>query len=276
MVQKLNYCFLKIKNEIWKYLLILIIVPGYSQALELKVKTILEFQPEQISCDVKGNIFMSDVSGNIYKYDNNGSFLNLYSTKRLGKIHALEANQGFRVFAFYQDLQEYLLIDQFLSNERSFQLNPDNYIRIATLSQDLNLWAIDERDLQLRKISSVSKIDIYQNQWANQFPEDKLNVQKIIEVKSKVYLFDKGSKVHIFDNLGNYISNIVLSESIDLAVGDTHLYCIYPGKLEIIDLEYGNVTIIEMSTSFEKIAYHNNLIYLTKNKILEIYNYIPL
>jgi hypothetical protein len=276
MAQKLNYYVLNLKIKLWKYLLILVLFPAYSQSIELKTRTVLEFQPEHISCDIKGNVFMSDGSGNIYKYDSNGSFLSLYSTKRLGKIYALEANQGFRVFAFYQDLQQYLLTDQFLSNERAFQLDPNSYIRIATLSQDLNIWAIDERDLQLRKISSVSKQDIYQNQWANQFPEDKLDIQKIIEFKSKVYLFDKGSKVHIFDNLGNYVAHIVLNTSIDLAVGETHIFCIYPNQLKIIALNESEVVSIELNDTYENIAYQNNQIYLTKNRTLEVYTYIPL
>lgn len=276
MARKLNYCVSKIKNRIWKYLLILAVIPSYAQSIELKSRTRLEFRPEQISCDIKGNIFLSDASGNIYKYDNNGSFLNLYSTKKLGKIYALEANQGFRVFAFYQDFQEYLLLDQFLSNERYFQLDPTNYIRIATLSQDLNIWAIDERDLELRKISSATKSDLYQNQWANQFVNDKLDIRKLIEVKSKVYLFDKASRVYIFDNLGNYLSNIELNESIDMTVGDSNLFCIYPNKMKIIGLDNGQISIIEMNETYEKIAYHNQLIYLTKDNQLEIYHYKPL
>ncbi len=179
-----------------------------AQSWKLENETLLEFEVAYSSIDRKGHIYLADSRGNIRQYNTDGELLNLYSTKLIGQIYLLESWHGLRTFAFYQDLQEYMLTDRFLANERNYQLSPQNYIRLATLSQDLNLWTLSEDNLIIRKISTLDGTVMIENQWNNDYSDEDLNISYIKEYKNRLYFLDAGTRVMVFDNLGNPITII--------------------------------------------------------------------
>ena len=189
-------------------LIILGCLGAKAQGWKLENETLLTFEVTHSSLDRSGNIYLADSRGNIRQYNSDGELLNLYSTKLIGQIYLLESWHGLRTFAFYQDLQEYMLTDRFLANERNYQLSPQYYIRLATLSQDLNLWTLSEDNLIIRKINAFDGTVMIENQWNNDYSDEYLNISYVKEYKNRLYFLDAGTRVMVFDNLGNPITII--------------------------------------------------------------------
>ena len=75
----------------------------------------------------------------------------------------LEAGHGFQIFAFYNDFQEYAILDRFLTRDTRYSLSQTsaNYVDNCTFSRDQNLWAFEENQMRLVKINlSVREVEI--------------------------------------------------------------------------------------------------------------------
>lgn len=252
-------------------LLSLSVADMFGQSWE-KIKTIvLDFEPHQMSVDRKSQLFICDINGNIYKYNARMEQLNLYSTKKIGNIYLLEARHGLRVFAFYQDLQQYLLTDRFLANERSAAFDPNIFIRLATLSQDLNIWTIDENDLTIRKIRSSDGYQLIENQWASQYSNETLNISFIKEYKNRLYLLDKGKRVYVFDNLGNLITRLDTPDALSIVFHGDKLIVKYPKKIGIHQLLNLEEEILNLPIEADQLQILEDSFYLFEGRKIHVY-----
>lgn len=256
--------------------LILLGFTGKAQEWQLIKTTQLETSCELSSKDRNNNLYIADLRGSIYQYDQQGNQLNLYSTKQLGQIYLLESWQGLRTFAFYQDLQEYLITDRFLSNERTYQLPPNSYIRLATLSQDLNLWTLGEDNLLLRKINTTDQSIMIENQWSSDFAGEDLNVTYLKEYKNRLYLLDRGQRVIVFDNFGNYITVIEAEGVQTISFTDSYLWANQVDSVLKIGLNSLEREAIDLPTNADQLYVINGVYYLITENQLSLYNYKPL
>ncbi|MEQ8712312.1 MAG: hypothetical protein RIC80_04810 [Cyclobacteriaceae bacterium] len=256
--------------------LVLLALMADAQEWQLMKKVKLATTCELSSKDRNNYLYIADLRGNIYQYDKDGNQANLYSTRQLGQIYLLESWQGLRTFAFYQDLQEYLITDRFLSNERTYLLKPSNYIRLATLSQDLNLWILGEDNLLLQKINAIDQSVILENQWSNEFFGDDLNITYIKEYKNRVYLLDESQRIIIFDNLGNFITTIDAKGVKKISFTDQYIYANRGGEVIKIDLNSLQREIIKLPVSTDQIHVIHGVYYLINKDELSMYAYKPL
>ena len=68
-----------------------------------------------------------------------------------------------KIFAYYADLQQYLLLDRRLGVESNILLTEDlngNYINIATQALDGQVWGVEQGTYQLIKYKSLKSINI--------------------------------------------------------------------------------------------------------------------
>lgn len=190
-------------------ILLLISSNAFAQTWTLQSEVRLEGL-DKMSFDRRGQLYLSDQKGNIYQYSPLGLEKLNYSPPRQGKLSILEAWNTQRIFAFYQEFQNYRLFDRFLvpTPDQRMSIPPAGFINVATLSADQQIWLVDDRDFSLKKynpktneFSIITPLNLMADLENYQFTF-------LREYQNRLFLVDKNSGILIFDNLGNYEQTI--------------------------------------------------------------------
>jgi hypothetical protein len=160
------------------------------------------------SIDRRGQLFLADSKGNIYQYGSDFKEILNYSPPRPGKIGLLEAWNTQRILAFYPDYQFVFLLDRFLvpNPPDPIKLSEAGFIRLITFAGDQNFWLIDDTDLNLKKWDRQLEQFVVSNPLNLMIKGDIKNLSYMREYQNRVFISDPDAGIHIFDNLGNYIS----------------------------------------------------------------------
>jgi len=165
---------------------------------------------DKVSIDRQGNIYVCNREGLIFKYSSEGEELVNYSPIKTGQITQIEAWQGLRVIAFYADFQEFVIMDRFLRATDPYPLNINEigFGRTGTLSNDDNVWIVDDSDYSLKKIDVQRRTLFQDNNFSFLLQGQDTEINFIREYQNLLYLNDINSGILVFDNLGNYLSKI--------------------------------------------------------------------
>ena len=200
------------------------------------------------SQDRTGNIFLTFKGGAIVKYSTTLDSLVSFSPIKLGDISLLEAWHGFQIFAFYENFQEYVLLDRFLTRDTRYTLSQSssNYVDICTISSDQNLWIFEENQLRLIKLNlNVQEIDIeVPLEFILNATEHQITF--IREYQNLVFLVDELSGIYIFDNLGNYLRKIETTGIKNCSFRNDHMYYLRNNEVHDINLYQGGHEIINV------------------------------
>ncbi len=158
------------------------------------------------SLDRNGHLFVADERGNINKYTSEGQPLLHFSPQKLAVPDLLEAWFTLRIFAFYQEYQEYLLLDRFLHNSPLIRFAPDavGFARSATLAADNLIWVFDDTDFSLKKYDPQTRQNVLVSPLALQLETPWVQVGFMREYQNQLYVSDERNGLLVFDNLGNY------------------------------------------------------------------------
>ncbi len=158
------------------------------------------------SLDRNGHLFVADERGNIDKYTLEGQPLLHYSPQKVAVPDLLEAWFTLRIFAFYQEYQEYLVLDRFLNNSPLVRFAPDavGFARSATLAADNLIWVFDDSDFSLKKYDPQTRQNVLVSPLALQLESTDVQVGFMREYQNQLYVSDESNGLLVFDNLGNY------------------------------------------------------------------------
>lgn len=246
MVQHVNFWSLRI-SLITGLLLVLNI--SYSQSISDSLLVADEITA--FSQDRTGNIFLTFKGGAITKYSSSMDSLISFSPEKLGDITLLEAWHGFQIFAFYEEFQEFALLDRFLTRDTRYRLSQSsaNYVNMCAISSDQNLWVFEENQLRLIKINlNIRAIDIeVPLEFVLDATEHKITFLR--EYQNLVFLVDKYSGIYIFDNMGNYLRKIEAPGIINCSFRNEHLFYLQNNEVHNIDLYQGTHEIIKINAA---------------------------
>jgi len=249
---------------------------GGCQNLEL-IKKIAINRPEAVSIDKHDQIYYAERNGTLIKLNKDGKFINSFSPQKLGTISLLEAWQSLRVFIFYRDFQEYLFLDRFLTPSTSYSFDgPEiGFVRSATISNDNNIWMVDETDFSLKKLDIRfqkivinSPLDLILN------PED-YDIGFLKVYQNQLFIGDRISGILIFDNLGNYNKTIPVTGIHHFGFINEKLYFLTDTGISFINiytLEKDFIALDEEKTYLNVIATSRRL-YLFSDLEIAIYSY---
>lgn len=166
--------------------------------------------PSAVSVDRNGHFYTADSQGNIDRYDKKGNFLINHSPEKIGTVTSLETWSALRIFAFYQDNQEYQELNRFLTPTTRGDLNAEglNFISVATPSADNQLWLVDESDLSLKKYNPQKRTVSIETPFGLMLSGKKYQINHIREYQNLLFLAEEHTGIIIFDNLGNYIKTL--------------------------------------------------------------------
>ncbi len=214
-------------------------------------KTRIE-KPLAISVDKKAALFIADQQGNINKYDSLGNLELNFSPQRIREADGLEAWLTLRIFVFYQDFQEYTLLDRFLNPkaDEAYRFNSPQigFVQAASLAADNDIWLFDNTDFSLKKynpqtenISVNTALDLLLN-------PRRYEINFIREYQNLLMVNDPNSGILIFDNLGNYKKTLPYLHLKYIGVLANEICVLKEQKLELFDLYSSAIRSIQLPT----------------------------
>lgn len=233
-------------------------------------------RPTTISIDRLGNFYIATNKGALKKYSADLKFQLEYAPQKNGKISLAEAWNPLRVLVFYENFQEYLFLDRFLTTSNRFDLRPlTDYAAMVTPSVDNNIWLVDLTDFGLKKYN------IQFRQFTIQTPFDLLldpgnyEISHIREYQNLVFVSDKKSGILVFDNLGNYLRTIKHKGVNYFNFLANEIYFLEQNMLVYYDIYNQNKRLVSLPESGDFVLSNDSKIYLFKEDEVRLYKLSP-
>jgi len=226
--------------------------------------------------DQKKHLYIADSDGNIIQYDSLGKRLLVFSPDKIGTVTALAASQTLRLFAFYRDFQEYVMLNRFLdqTSRQKFEVEEIGFVRLATLAGDNNLWVFDENDLSIKKYNpQVNKViaKVALDLMLGNQPHEVIYLK---EYQNLLYLVDKNSGIWVFDNLGNFKKKLAYKNIAWFTVVGKFMYIIQGQKVKQLSL-YGTseqAKVLKIDGKEALIEEAHSFLFVTNNRLYRISN----
>ncbi|WP_324676010.1 hypothetical protein [Hymenobacter sp. GOD-10R] len=202
------------------------------------VRTIKLAKPGAASLDRRGNFYVADEQDNIHQYGPDGQALNTYSPPQPGHTAQIEAWNSAKILVFYDDRQEILLLDRFMTPITSVQLLDfvDGSIRVATLAPDDRLWLFNESDLTLRQFDPTLQRLMLSTPLDLIIGRSKPDFRFLRQYQNNLYLVDRTSGIFVFDNLGNYRKKLPFTGLNSVGFRGDELYYLTNSQVQFFQL----------------------------------------
>lgn len=263
-------------------LLLSAVVPGFAQELpaqpELKyIHTIAVSSATAISTDRNNAVYLLNPGRNLVHLDSLGRVVALYSPPNGRRATSVEAWNPMKVFAFYENSQELLLLDRFFNPLSSVLLSDfgiNGTIKAATLASDDGFWLFDETDLRLAKIDiNLRKLTI-ETPLNLILDRDRFDVRMLREYQNLVYMLDYNGGIYVFDNLGNYKQKLPITGVSYIGFLNNELYFVKDGNLHFYDLYKQQQRTINFpeEKKYTAALVTKNRLYLFSRKAADVYS----
>lgn len=250
------------------------------QAQELQlIRSFAVEEPEAVSADTQGNIFMASEGGEIRKYTPEGELLNIYSPQSASHFTALQARSTMQIMAFDENNQQLLTLDRFLNLASSIQLPEQETGFISALSWGANgntIWLADANARQLRQWRTDTRqlsLSLNLNQYVT---TKRLEIKELREYQHKLYLIST-EQVYVFDQLGNYerqfaippVKAVTFMQDQLIGLGEQELAAIhlYSGERQNYSLPAGK--------SYSQLLYSKGVFILFGRQQADVYRPMP-
>jgi hypothetical protein len=238
----------------------------------------------KVSIDRHNSFFIVDDKGNLFKYDSLGNLALTFSPQKKADIALIEAWRTVNIFIFYRDLQEYNILDRFLTTSNSnFKFEKETEIdektvgfaRLATIASDNNLWVFDDQDFSLKKYDTRrNKVSLHTSLDLILDPS-LYDLTYMREYQNLLFINDKNSGILIFDNLGNYKTKIPVKDLNYFNFFENNIYFVLNGQLIVQDIYTSAQKIIDLPEGkiFNYVLLTNNKGYFFTSDSVDIYGY---
>ncbi|GAA4367046.1 hypothetical protein GCM10023185_38570 [Hymenobacter saemangeumensis] len=194
--------------------------------------------PGAASLDRRGALYVADASNNLQQFGAEGLPLNRYAPPLPGNVAQVEAWNVTNILLFYDDRQELVMLDRFLTPLAQLRLSEyfEGTVRVATLAPDNHIWLLDESNLVLREFDSNTL------RLTQSTPLDLLigcsrpDFRFLRQYQNNTYLVDRNSGIYVFDNLGNYRKKLPFAGLSTLGFRGDELYFVQDGSLRFFHL----------------------------------------
>ncbi len=165
---------------------------------------------EFVRGDNAGRIYLAASNGDIVRYDPENQQDPLrYSPVKKAQLTLLDVNNGLRPFLFYEDLQEYVILDRFLTETSRYRLTPfTSYAGIVAPALNNQLWVVDMVDFSLLKTDPQLEQITIRVPLPQVLDPDDSDFNGLHEYQNILFLTDRHSGIYLFDNLGNFLRRI--------------------------------------------------------------------
>jgi hypothetical protein len=199
----------------------------------------LPFNGKFFTTDNLGNLFLINKDNSITKYDKNGVKKAIANFKIQGNISQLDVSNPFEIYAYFQDQQTVLILDNQLSKRATIPLNniSTGEITAACRSFDNGIWYFNSGNMKLYrtdKTLSNKKESLPMASWTS---ESWAPTQLLDNVKN-LFMHDPKIGIAVFDVFGNYHKTIQIQGLSDLQVKGDNLYFLQNGYYQRFDFKF--------------------------------------
>lgn len=262
-------------------LLLLLMIIGlthltYGQSWQL-TKRVERRGIDQLALDQVGNIYVADGQGTVAKYTAEGKFLVEYAPVQVARIQEITPVSQLKVGLFYEDLQEFMFLNRYLSSPVRYRLTDFDlgYIEDVAPNFQQALWVLDISDFSLKLIDTRQNRLLEQKSLAQVLNQHKAEILSFHSHQNRLYIVDRSAGVLVFDNIGNYLFQLMKEAPEDVGFDKDYMYFQQEGQLRLVHLYEGeNKTLPLEELKFSKIAYgHERLVAITPHGF-NIYQYL--
>lgn len=235
------------------------------------------------SVKVNGDRHFSDPMGNVYiiknnhlvKYEQDYTQAAEYTNLFLGNIHSVDVSDPLRILLYYQDHNQLVWVDNFLSEIRSPIWLDDlgvDQARLVCSSNQGGFWIFNGLNNQLQYFD-VNLQFVLESIPLNSLTGPDIQPAYMLEKSRKVYLNVPGFGILVFDLFGNYSKTISLEIPGEFQVTDQHLYYFKEGKFYSYDLRTNNRTLLQFpeEDGITKVEMQPDFLYLFSHQGYSVY-----
>ena len=182
----------------------------FAQSWQL-IKRVKHSDIDKCALDQVGNIYVADLQGAVTKYSKEGQLMVEYAPQQLASIHELTASSQLKVTLFYKDLQEFVMLNRYLSSPITYRL-PDfdlGYVEDVAPNFQQTLWVLDISDFSIKLIDPSTKRLLERKSLAQVLDQNLADIASFHAHQYRMYIIDKSSVIYVFDNIGNYLFNLM-------------------------------------------------------------------
>lgn len=224
-----------------------------------------------ISTDRNGYVYLVDQRRNVVQFDSLGQPVNVFSPPVRGRIETIDAWNPMKILAFYQDRQQFLLLDRFLrpiSSTSFSDYNLNGTVRTAALASDDGFWLFNETNFSLSKLDMRQRRVTLETALNLILDRDRFDIRMIREYQNMVYMLDYNEGVYVFDNLGNYKKKLPYPELAHIGFRNNELYFVKENRLHFLDLYTSQVRTLDLPAgeNYLKALISGNQLFLFSTK----------
>lgn len=186
---------------------------GMAQSLEIVVGT--------AATDRFKNVYYGTEDDEVIKCGQDLQRAGYYSNHIYGRLGTIDASNPMKLLLYYPDFYNVVVLDRRLNEQASFNLIDLGFgeIRVIASSLDGNLWVFDDHMQRLFKIDHQGQVLARGEDLRLKF-DDRLLPSRIVESNGKLYAGIEERGILIFDQFGNYISQLLLPDLRDFQLVD--------------------------------------------------------
>ena len=166
-----------------------------------------------------GHLYYATRQNRVIKLNEHGDSLGYYENNSLGNIGLIDATNPLKVLIYYPDFYSGVVLDRLLNETQQFNMLELGYgeIRLIGTSIDGAMWIFDDHQQRLIKATENGQILQRGEDLRLRFNE-RLLPSKILQAEGEVYLAIPNRGLLIFDQFGQYQSQILQPTLIDFQI----------------------------------------------------------
>ena len=165
---------------------------------------------KMVKMDNAGYMYMVMTNGDLTRRTPGSDTTSMiYSPVRKTRISLLDVSNPLRTFLFYEDLQEYVILDRFLTETGRYRLNSlTPYAGMVAPAINNQLWLVDMVDFSIKKVDPQRDEVVIRIPLPQILDPDDSDFTYMREYQNLLFLVDLNSGIYLFDNLGNVMRRI--------------------------------------------------------------------
>lgn len=217
-----------------------------AQGLTEKWQERLIQNPTAYSNDSENNSYVGFQNGGLQKFSSRGSEILNYSLPNQSAITLIEAQNNRKIFLFYRDIQQVVILDRFSTIPRKYSLEDFgiDYAESATISPDGTFWFAEINPRRLKKI------DPLRNSVIHEVQQDLGESISIMRTFGNFLVVASENGIHILDQFGNLNGTIKVQGTTYLQFLNDMILATHPEGILKIDPFKIEVVKKDMSKEF--------------------------
>ncbi|WP_143520087.1 hypothetical protein [Reichenbachiella sp. 5M10] len=225
----------------------------------------------------RGEVYVTRSNGDLAKFDANGQLMLEYSPRLSNKVHQVDFNSQFRVYLFYRDFQEVIILNRYLSEPVRYLFSDFGIGYVSDIAPDMqqNIWLVDMHDFSLKLFDPRRSALVEVKSLGKILNQNTAQIEELKNHQNRTYLMDASQGVLVFDNLGNYLNTMLFDEVSSWGFFKDEIYCMQYDKLLFTNLYTFRTRQIEMPKERGLgVRYFGDRLYVFDVKGFRIYQYL--